>query len=198
MQFWDQPTRGLDSKTALEFANTLRQDADHNGRTILATMYQAGNAIYDNFDKVLVLAEGRVIYYGPRSTARSYFEELGFICPKGANIADFLTSVTVETERALRPGMEEKAPRTPEEFESVLKGSAMYQRIIDSATDPDTLGAETDELRDAVQREQQGSSVYTVSLFRQIHNCVIRYAQPPPKRLSSRPLTSRNSGNSKS
>ena len=181
MQFWDQPTRGLDSKTALEFANTLRQDADHNGRTILATMYQAGNAIYDNFDKVLVLAEGRVIYYGPRSTARSYFEELGFVCPKGANIADFLTSVTVATERAVRAGMEEKAPRTPEEFESVLKGSAMYQRMMEDARDPDTLGEETDELMGSIEKEQQGSSVYTVSLAMQIHNCIIRYGDPPPK-----------------
>ena len=175
MQFWDQPTRGLDSKSALNFANTLRKDADHNGRTILATMYQAGNAIYDNFDKVLVLAEGRVIYYGPRSTARAYFEELGFVCPKGANVADFLTSVTVATERRLREvSMEEKAPRTAEEFESALKASTMYQRMIDSATDPDTLTNETDELRESVQKEQQGSGVYTTSLMSQIQNCIIR------------------------
>ena len=179
MQFWDQPTRGLDSKTALEFSDTLRHDADQNGRTILATMYQAGNGIYDNFDKVIVLAEGRVIYYGPRSTARSYFEDLGFVCAKGANVADFLTSVTVETERTIRPGMEEKSPRTPEEFERVLKGSVMYQRMMDSATDPDTLGHETDELRSAVQKEKQTSmtgrhNVYTVGLTGQIYNCLIR------------------------
>lgn len=179
MQFWDQPTRGLDSKTALEFSDTLRHDADQNGRTILATMYQAGNGIYDNFDKVLVLAEGRVIYYGPRSTARSYFEDLGFVCARGANVADFLTSVTVETERTIRPGMEEKAPRTPEEFERVLKESVMYQLMMDSATDPDTLGGETEKLISSVRNEKQRSitgrhSVYTIGLAAQIRNCVIR------------------------
>lgn len=179
MQFWDQPTRGLDSKTALEFSDTLRGDADQNGRTIVATMYQAGNGIYDNFDKVLILADGRVIYYGPRSIARSYFEDLGFVCAKGANVADFLTSVTVETERTIRPGMEEKAPRTPEEFERVLKESTMYQRMVASATDPDTLGGETDELLSAVQKEKQRSitgrhNVYTMGLAAQIRNCVIR------------------------
>ncbi|MBE3046543.1 hypothetical protein IMZ48_29245 [Candidatus Bathyarchaeota archaeon] len=137
-------------------------------------MYQAGNAIYDNFDKVLVLAEGRVIFYGPRSMARAYFEELGFVCPKGANVADFLTSVTVATERAFRPGMEEKAPRTAEEFENALKGSTMYQRMIDSATDPNTLTNETDELKESVQKEQQGSGVYTANLMTQIQNCIIR------------------------
>ena len=35
---------------------------------------QAGNHVYDLFDRVLVLAEGQCIYYGPRSTAKSYFE----------------------------------------------------------------------------------------------------------------------------
>ncbi|SPO01569.1 probable pleiotropic drug resistance proteins (PDR1-15), ABC superfamily [Cephalotrichum gorgonifer] len=182
VQFWDQPTRGLDSKTALEFSNTLRRDADHNGRTILATMYQAGNAIYDNFDKVLVLAEGRVIYYGPRSLGRSYFEELGFICPTGANVADFLTSVTVETERVIAPGMEEKVPRTPVEFERVLRGSLMYQDMMASMTDPDTLTKETDELSEAVRREKQRTitgqkSPYTVGLAQQVHSCIIRQFQ---------------------
>ncbi len=121
MQFWDQPTRGLDSKTALEFAETLRAEANRNGKTIVATMYQAGNSIYHNLDKLLVLADGCVIYYGPRSSARQYFESLGFVCPKGANIADFLTSVTVATERITAPGSEEKVSNTPEEFERFIK-----------------------------------------------------------------------------
>lgn len=96
---WDNPTRGLDSKSAADFARELRREADQNEKTMIATMYQAGNAIYDQFDKVLVLAEGRVIYYGPRNLAMKYFIDLGFVCPKGANIADFLTSVTVATEQ---------------------------------------------------------------------------------------------------
>ncbi|RJE21547.1 ABC multidrug transporter [Aspergillus sclerotialis] len=119
VQMWDNPIRGLDSKAAVEFARMLRREADDNRKTILATMYQAGNGIYDEFDKILVLAEGRVTYYGPRSLARKYFEDLGFDCPRGANIADFLTSVTVITERLVRPGWEEKVPNTPEEFEAV-------------------------------------------------------------------------------
>lgn len=178
MQFWDQPTRGLDSKTALELANTLRRGADNAGKTVVATMYQAGNGIYDTFDKVLVLAEGRVIYYGPRATARSYFEELGFVCPKGANVADFLTSMTVETERMVKPGMEEKVPRTAEDFERVLKGSEMYQMMMSTMTDPGTLQSETEMLNNAVQQEQTKTmgqqSVYTVGLARQVYSCIIR------------------------
>lgn len=58
------------------------------------------------FDKVTVIAEGQVLYYGPRAKAQGYFEDLGFVCPKGANVADFLTGVTVEKERVVKDGME--------------------------------------------------------------------------------------------
>ncbi len=41
------------------------------------------------FDKVMFLAEGRMVYYGPRETAISYFASLGYPCPKYCNPADF-------------------------------------------------------------------------------------------------------------
>lgn len=180
IQFWDQPTRGLDSKTALEFAATLRDGADRNGKTIVTTTYQAGNGIYDKFDKVLVLAEGRVIYYGPRVAAKTYFEELGFVCPKGANIADFLTSVTVMTERVVAPGLEGKVPATEEEFETAYKNSAICRRMAQISTSPETLQGETEELKAASKREKKerriagGRSVYTVGITEQIANCTRR------------------------
>ena len=40
--------------------------------------YQAGEGIYDLFDKVMVLDHGRQVYFGPPSAARGYFESLGF------------------------------------------------------------------------------------------------------------------------
>jgi hypothetical protein len=38
--------------------------------------------------------------------AKTYFEDLGFVCPPGVNTADFLTLVTVPTERQVKPGSE--------------------------------------------------------------------------------------------
>lgn len=183
MQFWDQPTRGLDSKTALGFAETLRAEADQNGKTIVATMYQAGNGIYNQFDKVLVLADGCVIYYGPTSTAQVYFESLGFVCPKGANVADFLTSVTVATERVIAPGAEGSVPNTPQEFERAYQQSAVCRHMRETEQPVDSLDAEVAALEAAVQREKKERhvdgkrSVYTVGLRTQIWNCTIRQFQ---------------------
>ncbi|CAM1507980.1 Fc.00g048280.m01.CDS01 [Cosmosporella sp. VM-42] len=184
LQFWDQPTRGLDSKTALEFAETLRSAADRNGKSVVVTTYQAGNGIFDAFDKVLVLADGRVIYYGLRAAAKSYFEDLGFICPRGANIADFLTSVTVQTEREITAGFEHRVPTTPEEFERVYKSSQTCQNMKQLLQRPESLDNEVDDLQMAVEREKRQRrvktgkrGVYTVGLRQQIANCTVRQFQ---------------------
>jgi ABC-type multidrug transport system ATPase subunit len=143
-------------------------------------MYQAGNSIYNQFDKVLVLADGCIIYYGPANTAQRYFESLGFVCPRGANIADFLTSVTVTTERVVAPGAEGKVPNTPQEFERAYQRSSVCQHMRKSEQPVETLAAEVDNLEAAVQREKKARringtrSAYTVGLREQIINCTIR------------------------
>lgn len=181
MQFWDQPTRGLDSKTALEFVQTLRRDANVNGKSIVLTTYQAGNGIYDSFDKVLVLAEGHVIYYGHGRSAKTYFENMGFVCPRGANTADFLTSVTVQTERQVAPGFEDRVPSTAEEFAAVYRGSDTCQKMRDLIQPPESLDYQVDDLRMAVEREKRQRKrkigprgVYTAGLLEQVVNCTQR------------------------
>lgn len=186
MQFWDQPTRGLDSKSALEFARSLRAEADENDKTIVFTTYQAGNGIYDQFDKVLVLASGRVIFYGPTGSARVYFENLGFVFPKGANVADFLTSVTVTTERIIASGLEGSVPTSPEEFEQSYQQSTICQQMRESAQIPGDLEYQVDDLKAAVAREKRERKfailergVYTAGLKEQIVNATIRYDNFP-------------------
>lgn len=158
----------------------LRREANENEKTIVATMYQAGNGIYDEFDKVLVLADGRVTYYGPRALAQAYFEDLGFVTPKGANIADFLTSVTVVTERIVKPGMEEKVPNTPEEFEARFRDSSIYSEAMVDIEAPEKLAHEEELLKEAVAREKRKQhlprpqSPYTTNLWGQILSCTIR------------------------
>ncbi|KAJ5767493.1 hypothetical protein N7533_000076 [Penicillium manginii] len=183
VQMWDNPTRGLDSKAAVEFARMLRREADENEKTMIATTYQAGNGIYDQFDKVLVLAEGRVTFYGPRSLAKEYFEGMGFDFPKGANIADFLTSVTVLTERIVRPGWETKVPNTPEEFEQRYHQSSIYRDQIGSMEPTEKLAHEIEDLELAVAREKRKhhlprqKSVYTAGLWEQVGSCTVRQFQ---------------------
>ena len=84
LQAWDNSTRGLDSATALEFIKTLRLSTSLAGSTAAVAIYQASQSIYDKFDKVVVLYEGRQIYFGPTTAAKDYFVNMGFVCQERA------------------------------------------------------------------------------------------------------------------
>ncbi|EFR04875.1 ATP-binding cassette transporter [Nannizzia gypsea CBS 118893] len=113
-QCWDNSTRGLDSANAVEFCKTLRLQSELFGQACAVSMYQAPQSAYDLFDKVLLIYNGHQIYFGPVSKAKQYFTNLGFECPERQTTPDFLTSMTLPTERIVRAGC--NPPRTVEEF----------------------------------------------------------------------------------
>lgn len=92
-------------------------------------VYQASQAIYDLFDKAVVLYEGRQIYFGPANSAKSYFENMGWACPQRQTTGDFLTSVTNPQERQARQDMEHRVPRTAQEFEQYWLDSLEYKTL---------------------------------------------------------------------
>lgn len=122
-------TRGLDSASALKFVQTLRMAADSGGMTSCVAIYQASQAIYDHFDKVTVLSEGRQIYFGPAHAAKAFFEKQGWVCPPRQTTGDFLTAVTTPLERKAREGMEGRVPRTPDDFERYWHASPEYAQL---------------------------------------------------------------------
>jgi ATP-binding cassette subfamily G (WHITE) protein 2 (SNQ2) len=132
----DNSTRGLDASNALDWAKAMRAMTDILGLTTIATLYQAGNGIFEQFDKVLVLDEGRQIYYGPREGAVPFMEELGFVCDPAANRADFLTSVTVPTERVIAEGYEDRFPRNAEEIQSAYDRSSIKSEMMSQCEYP--------------------------------------------------------------
>ncbi|KAH7382111.1 ABC-transporter [Pyrenochaeta sp. MPI-SDFR-AT-0127] len=181
---WDNSTRGLDSATALEFVHTLRTSADIIGTTHAVAIYQASQAMYEVFDKVIVLYEGREIYFGPTRAARSYFEGMGWHCPPRQTTADFLTSVTNHKERQPRPGYETVVPRTPEEFVSYWNASTDYKALLAEIQQHDREISDhvaADEFRASRQAAQSHNlrvkSPYTVSIPMQIKACTTRAYQ---------------------
>ncbi|KAJ3541172.1 hypothetical protein NM208_g4732 [Fusarium decemcellulare] len=180
---WDNSTRGLDANTALEWARAIRSITDILGLTTIATLYQAGNAIFNLFDKVLVLDGGKEIFYGPREVARPFLESLGFICDDGANIADFLTGVTVPTEREVRPECIQSFPRTADEIRS-LYNSSDIKALVDKDLDysmSNTAIQDTKVFRESVAARKAKSlsqnSLSNVSFGHQVLNLTVRQYQ---------------------
>lgn len=179
---WDNSTRGLDSASALEFVKSLQITASLGGSCSLASTYQASQAIYDIFDKVIVLYEGREIYFGPCNHAEQYFSNMGWYNPPRQTTGDFLTSVTNPQERRPREGMENKVPRTCEEFERYWKSSPEYaalQREIEEYETEYPIGGRGQKEVESVKRSQQAKHVrprspYIISLPMQIKLCMKR------------------------
>ncbi|XP_040380034.1 ABC transporter G family member 37-like isoform X2 [Oryza brachyantha] len=92
--FMDEISTGLDSSTAFQIMNFLRQMVHILGETALISLLQPSQEIYDLFDDIILLSEGHVVYQGPKEKVVDLFESLGFICPHRKAIADFLLEVT--------------------------------------------------------------------------------------------------------
>jgi ATP-binding cassette, subfamily G (WHITE), member 2, SNQ2 len=83
--------------------------------------YQAGEGIYDLFDKVLILDQGRQVYYGPPSEARAYFENLGYKALPRQSTADYLTGCTDPNERQFAYGRSASdTPSSPQGLENAF------------------------------------------------------------------------------
>ncbi|KAL3503862.1 hypothetical protein ACH5RR_033703 [Cinchona calisaya] len=85
----DEPTSGLDSTAAFRLVSTLGSLA-HKGKTIVTSVHQPSSRVYQIFDSVLVLSEGRSLYFGKGNEAMNYFESVGFSPSFPMNPADFL------------------------------------------------------------------------------------------------------------
>ncbi|KAL1762505.1 ABC-2 type transporter-domain-containing protein [Schizophyllum commune] len=130
VQSWDNSTRGLDASTALDFAKSLRVMTDVLGQTTFVSLYQAGEGIYQLFDKVMVLDHGRQVFLGPPSEARAYFEGLGYKSLPRQSTPDYLTGCTDPNERQFAPGRSAAdVPSTPEELEAAYRNSKFAREL---------------------------------------------------------------------
>ncbi|KAG6865226.1 hypothetical protein C0991_004284 [Blastosporella zonata] len=121
---WDNSTRGLDSSTALEYVRALRVATDTFNTTTVVSIYQAGEPLYRHFDKVCLIYEGKMVYFGPADQARQYFIDMGYEPANRQTTSDFLVSVTDPNGRVVRPGVM-SLPRTAEEFAEHFRRSPL-------------------------------------------------------------------------
>lgn len=88
----DEPTSGLDSAAAFGVMKNARELAAA-GRTVVATIHQPSSEVFAMCDKVLLLANGRTVYFGPTNDVVPYFAALGYPCPEYTNVADYVLSL---------------------------------------------------------------------------------------------------------
>jgi len=105
----------------------LRIATDIGRNSTIVSIYQAGESLYEIFDKVCVIYEGRMAYYGPADQARQYFIDMGYEPANRQTTADFLVAVT-DTHGRIPKKVEgvtqtQPVPHTAVEFEAYYRES---------------------------------------------------------------------------
>ncbi|KAJ0405196.1 hypothetical protein ATCC90586_008824 [Pythium insidiosum] len=156
----DEPTSGVDARSALVIMNALRKVAD-TGRTVICTMHQPSYDVLNLFDSVLLLQRGgQMVFFGETGEESNklieYFEGIPGMNPlkPGHNPASWILE-GVEAEQAQRvqihrqrrllrrqsstanasfltqPGGMESPPLIPVDLVSYFDGSDQIQLLVE-------------------------------------------------------------------
>lgn len=93
--FMDEISTGLDSSTTYQIVKCLQQIAHLTESTMLMSLLQPAPETFDLFDDIILLAEGHIVYQGPRENVLDFFLSCGFKCPERKGTADFLQEVNI-------------------------------------------------------------------------------------------------------
>lgn len=102
----DEPTSGLDSFMANSVLQVLKRLALKD-KTIILTIHQPSSELFGLFDKLLLMAEGRVAFLGTPAEAADFFTQMNAPCPLNYNPADFYVQLL-----AIVPGKEDESRDT--------------------------------------------------------------------------------------
>ncbi|KAJ3315120.1 hypothetical protein HDV04_004261 [Boothiomyces sp. JEL0838] len=94
--FLDEPTSGLDSYNALQVIQALSNLATIHKKTIIFSIHQPNSSIFAKFDQLLLLAKGKIAYFGPASGAIGFCKSKSMPCPDDVHIADHILDFAID------------------------------------------------------------------------------------------------------
>lgn len=174
------------ASTALDYAKSLRILTDLYQVATFVSLYQAGDQVFEQFDKLLLIDEGRQIYYGPINEARNYLVSLGYRDLPRQSHADYVTGCTDPNERQIQDGKSiEDVPSTSAALAEAYLASDIAKRMnvereqFEAKVEKDNKAEQ--EFREAILEDKHKfvskKSIYSVSFFSQVWALTVRQAQ---------------------
>lgn len=156
--FLDEPTSGLDSQSAWSIGALIRKLAD-NGQAILCTIHQPSALLFQQFDRLLLLAKGgKMVYFGElgkdSKTMIRYFERhRARRCRSHENPAEWMLEITGSgTGAASKTDWPRTWSRSPEHGHMLAELQRLSQRTTK---------------RSSSVEQKQGDDGYAVSFWTQ-------------------------------
>ena len=78
----------MDSTAATTLIQNLRELADREGKTIVAVIHQPSQHVFSKFDDLLLLADGKLMYFGALAEVRGYMARRGYMAPADMGTAE--------------------------------------------------------------------------------------------------------------
>eukprot|EP00644_Phytophthora_capsici_P007709 jgi/Phyca11/530299/estExt2_fgenesh1_pm.C_PHYCAscaffold_610001 len=130
----DEISTGLDSAATFDIMKSLRTWCKTLGGSVIVALLQPTPEVVEQFDDILMIHEGHMVYHGPRMDILDYFRERGFTCPPRVDPADFLIEVTSgRGHRYANGNVEPKdLPVTAEDFNNLFCESIIYKKTTDA------------------------------------------------------------------
>ena len=121
----DEPTSGLDSTSAVSLLRLLRSLAREHSKTIVTSIHQPSSAMFHQFDKLLMLSDGKVVYFGTPLASLEYLKLQNMPCPEGYNASDhwmdlLVTDSAVDEERMEKVQGTEEYDVDDDEYDQVI------------------------------------------------------------------------------
>ncbi|KAJ1942012.1 hypothetical protein FBU59_003329, partial [Linderina macrospora] len=92
----DEPSSGLDSSSAEMVVALAKEMAQQRQLCTLMTIHQPSAEMVARFDKLILLAQGKLVYMGPAKDALAYFEMLGYPCTNSNPANFFIDLMTID------------------------------------------------------------------------------------------------------
>ncbi len=93
--FCDEATSGLDASNSMSVMSVLKTITQTESTTIICSIHQPRQAIFENFDDLVLMGRGgKMLYAGCAQNASNHFRTLGYTCPPEVNFADFLLDLS--------------------------------------------------------------------------------------------------------
>ncbi|GMF55131.1 unnamed protein product [Phytophthora fragariaefolia] len=130
----DEISTGLDSAATFDITKALRTWCKTLGGSVVMALLQPTPEVVEQFDNILMIHEGHIVYHGPRVDILDYFRERGFSCPPRIDPADFLIEVTSGRGQRYANGCvsSNSLPVTAEEFNNLFCQSSIYKKTTDA------------------------------------------------------------------
>jgi len=166
----DEISTGLDAATTFDITRTLSLATQLTETIKIVSLLQPPPETVANFDDLILVHEGKVIYMGPVEEVVEYFNSLGYMIPDRMDVADWLQALPTTDgwqylkEVDLDTPYKELAAKhlTPEQFREKFHVSKFGVAQLEQVEAP--VGDDAAMIKDMASRKYQNSAFKSLKI----------------------------------